>query len=91
MKVEWNPAKAASNKRKYGVSFDEAATCFADPLALHLEDHAHPERLVLIGTSERSRVLFTVFAELADVGGIRIISARKATRHERRRYEEEND
>jgi hypothetical protein len=75
-------------KRKHGVSFHEAVTCFADPLGLLLDDEAHPERLVLIGVSEKSRVLYTVFAELAD-DVVRIITARKATTRERRRYEEE--
>jgi hypothetical protein len=42
VKVEWDPRKAAGNKRKHGVSFDEAVTCFADPLGLLLEDAAHP-------------------------------------------------
>jgi uncharacterized DUF497 family protein len=90
VKVEWDPQKAASNKRKHGISFLEAITCFADPLGLLLEDEAHRERLVLIGVSEKSRVLYTVFAELAD-DVIRIITARKATTHERRRYEEEGE
>jgi uncharacterized DUF497 family protein len=90
VRIEWDPSKAATNKRKHGVSFREASTCFADPLALLLDDKAHRERLVLIGVSERDRVLFTVFAEVAD-DGVRIISARKATTHERRRYEEEGE
>ena len=90
MKVEWDPQKAASNKRKHGVSFQEAVTCFADPSGLLLEDKVHPERLALIGVSEKSRVLYTVFAELAD-DVVRIITARKATTHERRRYEEEGE
>lgn len=90
MKVEWDPQKAASNKRKHGVSFHEAVTCFADPSGLLLEDEVHPERLALIGVSEKSRVLYTVFAELAD-DVVRIITARKATTHERRRYEEEGE
>ena len=90
MKVEWDPRKAASNKRKHGVSFHEAVTCFADPSGLLLEDEVHPERLALIGVSEKSRVLYTVFAELAD-DVVRIITARKATTHERRRYEEEGE
>ena len=90
MKVEWDPQKAASNKRKHGVSFQEAVTCFADPSGLLLEDEVHPERLALIGVSEKSRVPYTVFAELAD-DVVRIISARKATTHERRRYEEEGE
>ena len=76
--------------RKHGVSFHEAVTCFADPSGLLLEDEVHPERLVLIGVSEKSRVLYTVFAELAD-DVVRIITARKATTHERRRYEEEGE
>jgi len=87
VKVEWDAQKAASNKRKHGISFQEAVTCFADPAGLLLEDEVHPERLVLIGVSEKSRVLYTVFAELAD-DVVRVISARKATNHERRRYEE---
>jgi len=90
VKVEWDPQKAASNKRKHGVSFQEAVTCFADPSGLLLEDEVHPERLALIGVSEKSRVPYTVFAELAD-DVVRIISARKATTHERRRYEEEGE
>lgn len=90
MKFDWDPKKAASNRRKHGVSFYEAVTCFADPSGLLLEDEAHPERLVLIGVSDKVRVIYTVFAEkVGDV--IRIISARKATTHERRRYEEEGE
>ncbi|MBI2389974.1 MAG: BrnT family toxin [Deltaproteobacteria bacterium] len=87
MRFEWDPKKAAINKRKHGVTFDEAVTCFADPLALVLDEAGHPERLVLIGASTRDRVLFTVFAELID-DHVRIVSARFATRHERSRYEE---
>jgi uncharacterized DUF497 family protein len=90
VKVEWDPQKAASNKRKHGVSFLEAVTCFADPSGLLLEDEVHPDRLALIGVSEKSRILYTVFAELAD-DVVRIITARKATTHERRRYEEEGE
>jgi uncharacterized DUF497 family protein len=90
VKFEWDPRKAASNKRKHGVSFHEAVTCFADPSGLLLEDEVHPERLALIGVSEKSRVLYTVFAELAD-DVLRIITARKSTTHERRRYEEEGE
>ena len=53
-----------------------------------LEDKLHPERAVLIGVSRHLKVLFTVFVELEE-DCVRIISARKATRNERRRYEEE--
>lgn len=87
VRFEWDPAKAAANKQKHGISFEEALTCFSDPLALLLEDRRHAERLVLIGVSARSRVIFTVYAEL-DADGVRIISARRATREERRTYEE---
>jgi len=88
VRFEWDPRKAASNKRNHGITFEEAASCFADPFGLLLEDKAHPERAALIGVSQKVRALFTVFVELAD-NSARIISARKATRHERRRYEEE--
>jgi uncharacterized protein len=90
VKVEWDPQKVASNMRKHGVSFHEAVTCFADPSGLLLEDEVHPDRLALIGVSEKSRVLYTVFAEVAD-DVVRIITARKATTRERRRYEEEGE
>lgn len=72
---------------KHGVSFAEAATTFVDPLALLLEDRLHPERAILIGQSEAARLLFTVYVEIHD-DLIRIISARRATRGERRQYEE---
>lgn len=75
------------NKRKHDVSFDEAAACFADSPAMILTDHGHPDRLILIGQSQSCRLIFTVYAErVADV--IRILSARKATRAERKNYEE---
>ena len=84
---EWDPAKAASNVRKHDVSFEEAATVFMDPLAVAATDPVHDGRLLLLGMSSGSRVLVVVHAELDDET-IRIISARKATRHERRTYEE---
>ncbi len=90
MRFEWDPRKAASNRRKHEVTFEEAITCFADPLALVLEDRGHADRIILIGVSAASRVIFTVYAEVGEEG-VRIISARRATRHERRRYEEGTD
>lgn len=90
MKFEWDPAKAASNRRKHGVSFEEAAECFADPLALVLDEPRSPDRLILIGSSQRQRLVFTVFAERGPAI-IRIISARHATRTERRHYEENDE
>ncbi|MFZ5469136.1 MAG: BrnT family toxin [Myxococcota bacterium] len=83
----WDPRKVTSNLRKHGVSFEEATTVFADPLAVVVEDALYAERAILIGQSEKQRVLFTVFVEL-NADSIRIISARRATSHERRRYEE---
>ena len=87
MQFTWDSRKAAANLRKHGVSFAEAATVFADPLALAVSDAIHRERDILIGQSERQRVLLAVYSELDD-DTIRIISARRATSHERRRYEE---
>jgi len=87
VKFEWDPAKAAVNQRKHGVSFEEAAECFQDPLAMVLDEPEHLERLILIGVSKRRRVIFTVFAERGPAT-IRIISARRATSNERRKYEE---
>lgn len=89
VRFTWDFRKAASNLKKHGVSFEEAATVFADPLAVVVEDALYAERAVLIGESGRQRLLFAVFVELAE-DSIRIISARRATSHERRRYEEGN-
>ena len=87
MQFTWDSKKAESNLKKHGVSFGEAVTVFADPLALIMEDALYGERAILIGQSKKQRLLFTVFVELA-ADSIRIISARRATSHERRRYEE---
>lgn len=70
------------------MSFDEAAACFLDELALELSDRIEPDRLILIGLSAERRLLLVVHAVLEDGDVIRIISARKVTRNERRRYEE---
>ena len=83
----WDPRKASSNVKKHGVAFDEAATVFADPLALAIEDSIDPGRTLLLGLSMRARILVVVHVEI-DGATIRIISARRATSHERRRYEE---
>jgi uncharacterized protein len=90
MRFQWDSTKARINRRKHGVSFEEAAECFGDPLALLLEDPDRPERCILIGESRSCRLIFTVFAELLDAETIRIISARKTTRAERRRYEDDD-
>jgi uncharacterized protein len=87
VRFEWDPHKAQVNKRKHEVTFEEVAECFADSLAMILIDRDHPDRLILIGQSQARRLIFTVYAE-KDADVIRIISARKATRTERKRYEE---
>lgn len=79
---EWDTTKARENLRKHGVSFEEAITAFA----LDAPDLYIPGRFVLIGYSHRARVLFVVHAERGS--RIRIISARKASPAQRRKYEE---
>ena len=89
MVYEWNAAKAKANIRKHSVSFDEAATVFLDPLALTFPDPDHSggeEREITIGSSTRHRVVFVSHCQRRE--RIRIISARKATRRERRQHEE---
>ena len=86
MRFSWDARKAAANHRKHGVTFEEATTVFADPLAL-IGDPMHADRGVIIGESALRRTLVTVFAERS-ASETRIISARRATRNERRRYEE---
>jgi hypothetical protein len=82
---EWDSDKAASNLAKHGVSFAEAATVFADPLAVYLDDGSGADRFVVIGTSLRERVLYVVHVERGRRD--RIISARPATVGERDVYE----
>ena len=86
---EWDPKKAAANVEKHGVTFEEAVTAFQDPLArVHSDpDHSQSEhRAILIGHSTQGRLLLVAFTDRKSK--IRIISARKATRRERRAYEE---
>jgi uncharacterized DUF497 family protein len=86
---EWDPKKAESNARKHGVTFDEASTVFGDPLGLLMPDPDHSsdeQRYVVLGMSNRRRVVVVAFAERPP--RTRLISARRATRHEQRRYEE---
>jgi len=90
---EWDPAKAAGNRRKHGVGFELAATVFKDSLALSCFDEEHgeaEERWVTLGQAENGRFLVVVhtFKELNDHNAlVRIISARAATKHEQRDYE----
>jgi len=90
MRFEWDPAKAASNIRKHGVSFDEAVTVFKDPLALIFDDEEHSEdehREIIIGMSTLNKMLLVCFVERIE-DTIRLISARSATRTEIKDYEE---
>ena len=82
-----DPRKAATNLEKHGVAFDEASSVFADALSLTIPDPRHPEqRYVILGQSVAGALLVVAHTE---VGGIiRIISARRATRRERQKYEE---
>ena len=83
MKIEFDPKKAASNLKKHGVSFEEAASCLLDPLALvsNDPDAVNELRLILLGMSHAGRLL-TVCYTLRDDEIIRLISARKATKKE---------
>ena len=84
----WDDNKAHANVAKHEVSFEAAATAFFDPL-FRLEDASanDEERDSLIGFDEYQRLLYVVHIQIED-SGIRIISARKATREERRRYDQ---
>ena len=89
MKFEWNVDKARENERKHGVSFEEGCTVFGDPLARTYADpdHSiHEERLLTFGLSIRERLLVVAHTERS--GAPRLISAREATRSERRIYED---
>ena len=85
---EWDPGKAKANEKKHGISFEEARTAFFDPLAATIVDPRDfdEQRFVTIGRSEAGRLLVVASSERGDT--IRIISARLATRRERKSYEE---
>jgi uncharacterized DUF497 family protein len=87
VQFSWDSRKASANLSKHRVAFAEAVTVFVDPLALIVEDPVHAERAWIVGESVKQRVLLVVFVEIVD-RRVRIISARRATAHERRRYEE---
>ena len=88
---EWDPVKAASNVSKHGVAFEDSATVFADPLSITIPDPLHSQdesRLVLIARAHSGRLLVVVHVDRGHV--IRLISARPATRKERKTYEEDH-
>jgi uncharacterized DUF497 family protein len=87
MKFAWDPRKAASNLKKHRVSFDEASTVFTDPLSATIADPDHSvgeRRFITMGVSFTSHLLVVCHTE--EAGFVRIISARRATRHEKDRY-----
>ncbi len=89
MEFEWDSPKAASNVRKHGVTFDEAATVFLDELAVSGSDPDHSvseSRYITFGASSLGRLL--AISHTYRSGGIRIIGARRVTRAERKIYEE---
>lgn len=89
MKFDWDDNKAVRNLSKHEVSFDEAKTVFDDPLYVDFYDLDHSddeERYLIVGESNRGRVLIVSYTERKN--SIRIISARQVTRLEREAYEE---
>ena len=89
MKFEWDPGKAASNVRRYGVAFEDAASVFGDPLARTIPDPEHSTeeaRFVTMGVTVGGRLVVVVHTDRE--GRTRLISARPATRREKNSYEE---
>ena len=89
MQFQWDSRKAASNLKKHSVSFEDAATVFGDPLAATIPDPTHSteeDRFVTIGMTARHLLVVVVHADRGD--RIRLISARPATRAEKKQYEE---
>lgn len=89
LEFEWDPKKASANLAKHGVSFEEAMTVFADPLARIFDDEEHSDdeqREIIIGHSIKRRLVLVCFT--AHGTRVRLLSARKATRLERKDYEE---
>jgi uncharacterized protein len=91
MQFEWDPGKATLNWKKHGITFREAQTVFLDPLSVTFEDSAHSigeRRYLTIGASWRHRLLVVAHTEREEA--IRIMSARLATTHERKRHEQQS-
>ena len=89
LRFEWDPAKAASNLRKHGISFEDAQGVFYDEHGLLLDDPDHSaveERFILLGLSEPGGVLVVVHCYRRHRDVIRLISSRRASRRERERY-----
>ncbi len=86
---EWNQSKAVLNESKHGVSFDEAQSVFYDEYAVQFFDEQlslSEDRFILLGVSDKNRLLIVCHCEAIAENTIRIISARKATRNEEKYY-----
>ena len=91
IEFEWDPAKAASNLKKHGVSFEEAQTVFYDEFAVQFYDEPHSaeeDRFLMLGMSSGAHLLLVCHCERDGGDIIRIISARKATKQESAHYEQ---
>ena len=91
MQFEWDPKKAKNNQKKHGVSFDEAVTAFYDPFSATFDDPDHSikeQRFITIGFSSKPRLLVIAHTEKGKI--TRIISARQATAHERKKHEKQS-
>ena len=91
LRFEWDEAKAEANRKKHGVSFEEARTVFLDDDALMRPDEDHSadeDRFILLGLSGTLRLLLVCHCYREEDAVIRIISARKASRPERQQYDE---
>jgi uncharacterized protein len=85
IEFDWNPAKAASNLKKHGVSFEEAQSVFYDDFAIQFYDESHSsdeERFLMLGMSSGANILLVCHCERDGSNVVRIISARKATKQE---------
>ena len=90
IKFEWDIVKAASNKKKHGVSFEEAQSVFYDEFAVQFLDEDNSvseERFLMLGFSDEARLLIVCHCERDQGNIIRIISARKATKNESNYYQ----
>lgn len=88
IKFEWDINKAASNRKKHGISFEEAQSVFYDDFAVQFfdEDSVSEDRFLMLGMSNEARILIICYCERDSGNVIRIISARKATQSERQFY-----
>lgn len=88
VRVTWDPAQARANLAKHRVSFEEPASVFMDPFALEAPDLVDPDRTIVLGRSARECVPFVVTILWEEARVARIISARRATPQQRKKYEE---